>query len=170
MRRKGRIETLGKKPKIVIGVAIGVVVGLFIGVPIVLSFVAPGTVLKADANNNDITGVTQFFVVKDGSLYNIRFSLVNKDSAAVPSDANITFVAKTRSGDDDDVLYSRDFSIKSQDFQRYRFVTTGFPMVAYAWQLNVTDLDKYPSGDFPTAYLSVTLPNGRMFNASTSYF
>ena len=169
MRRKGRIETLGKKPKIVIGVAIGVVVGLFIGVPIVLSFVAPGTVLKTDANNNDITGVTQFFVVKDGRLYNIRFSLVNKDSAAVPSDANVTFVAKTRSGDDD-VLYSRDFSIKSQDFQRYRFVTTGFPMVAYAWQLNVIDLDKYPSGDFPTAYLNVTLPNGRMFNASTSYF
>jgi len=157
---------LGKKLKLVIGVVIGVIVVLFIGVPIVLSFVAPGTMLEADANNN-ITGVTQFFVLKDGSFYNIRFSLVNKDSAAVPSDANVTFAAKTKSGVD--VLYSRDFSIKSQDFQRYRFVITGFPMVAYAWQLNATDLDKYPSGDFPTAYLNVTLPNGRMFNASTSY-
>jgi hypothetical protein len=158
---------LGKKLKIVIGVVIGVIVVLFIGVPIVLSFVAPGTVLKGDANN--ITGVTQFFVLKeDGSLYNVRFSLINKDSVAVPSDANVTFAAKTKSGDD--VLYSRDFSIKSQDFQRYRFVTTGFPMVAYAWQLNAKDLDKYSSGDFPIAYLNVTLPNGRMLNASTSYF
>jgi hypothetical protein len=157
---------LGKKLKIVIGIVIGVVV-LFIVVPIILTFVAPATVLNADSNN--ITGVTEFFVLKDGSVYNIRFSLVNKDGAAVPSDANVTFAAKTKSGDDD-VLYSRDFSIKSQDFQRYRFVTTGFPMVAYAWQLNATDLDKYPSGDFPTAYLNVTLPNGKMFNASTSYF
>jgi hypothetical protein len=157
---------LGKKLKIVIVVVIGVVVVLFIGVAIVLSFVAPGTVLEADSNNN-ITGVTQFFVLKDGSLYNVRFSLVNKDNAAVASNANVTFAAKTKSGDD--VLYSRNFSINSQDFQRYRFVITGFPMVAYAWQLNATDLDKYPSGDFPTAYLNVTLPDGRTFNASTSY-
>jgi hypothetical protein len=58
---------LGKKLKIVIGV---VVVVLFIGVPIVLSFVAPGSVLKADTNN--ITGVTQFFVLKeDGGLYTV---------------------------------------------------------------------------------------------------
>jgi hypothetical protein len=156
---------LDKKLKIVIVVVIGVVVVLFLGVTIVLSFVAPGTVLEADSNN--ITGVTQFFVLKDGSLYDVRFSLVNKDNAAVASNANVTFAAKTKSGDD--VLYSRNFSINSQDFQRYRFVITGFPMVAYAWQLNATDLDKYPSGDFPTAYLNVTLPDGRTFNASTSY-
>jgi hypothetical protein len=158
---------MGKKLKIIIVFVIGVVAVLFIGVAILLSFVAPGAVLEADSNN--ITGVTQFFVLKDGSLYNIRFSLVNKYSVAVPSDANVTFAAKTKSGGDD-VLYSRDFSINSQDFQRYRFVITGFPMVAYAWQLNATDLDKYPSGDFPTAYLNVTLPDGRTFNASTSYF
>jgi hypothetical protein len=141
---------------------------LFIAVPIVLSFVAPGSVLKAYANN--ITGVTQFFVLKeeDGGLYNVRFSLVNKDGAAVPSDANVTFAAKTKSGDN--VLYSKDFSVNTQDFQLYRFVITGFPMVAYAWQVNATDLDKYSSGDFPTAYLNITLPNGRMLNASTSYF
>jgi hypothetical protein len=144
-----------------------VVVVLFIGVPIVLSFVAPSSVLKADTNN--ITGVTQFFVLKeDGGLYKVRFSLVNKDGAAVPSDAKVTFAAKTKSGDD--VLCSKDFSVNTQDFQGYRFVITGFPMVAYAWQLNATDLDKYSSGDFPTAYLNVTLPNGRMLNASTSYF
>jgi hypothetical protein len=108
-------------------------------------------------------------VRKDCSLYNIRFSLVNKDGAAVPSNADVTFTAKTKSGEDD-VMYSREFSINSQDFQRYRFVITGFPMVAYAWQLNATDLDKYPSGDFPTAYLHVTLSDGRTFNTSTSYF
>jgi hypothetical protein len=158
---------MGKKLKIIIVFVIGVVAVLFIGVAILLSFVAPGAVLEADSNN--ITGVTQFFVLKDGSLYNIRFSLVNKYSVAVPSDANVTFAAKTKSGGDD-VLYSRDFSINSQDFQRFRFVITGFPMVAYAWQLNATDLDKYSSGDFPTAYLNVTLPDGRTFNASTSYF
>ena len=156
---------MDKKLKVVIGAVIGVVVTLFMGVPIVLSFVSPGTVLEANPNN--ITGVTQFLVLKDGILYNIRFSLVNKDSAAIPSDANVTFAVKTKSGDN--VLYSRDFSINSQDFQRYRFVITGYPMVAYAWQLNATDLDKYPSGDFPAAFLNVTLPNGRMLNASTSY-
>jgi len=58
---------LDKKLKIIIVVVIGVVVVLFLGVTIVLSFVAPGTVLEADSNNN-ITGVTQFFVLKDGSL------------------------------------------------------------------------------------------------------
>jgi hypothetical protein len=158
---------MGKKLKIIIVFVIGAVAVLFIGVAILLSFVAPGAVLEADSNN--ITGVTQFFVLKDGSLYNIRFSLVNKYSVAVPSDANVTFAAKTKSGRDD-ALYSRDFSINSQDFQRYRFVITGFPMVAYVWQLNATDLDKYPSGDFPTAYLNVTLPDGRTFNASTLYF
>ena len=158
-----------RKLKIAIVVIIGVVVVvLFIGLAIVLAFVAPGAVVEADSNNN-ITGVTQFFVLKEGSLYHIRFSLVNKDNVAVPSDANVTFAAKIKSGGDD-VLYSRNFSINSQDFQKYRFVTTGFPMVAYAWQLNATDLDKYPSGDFPTAYLNVTLPDGRTFNASTSYF
>jgi hypothetical protein len=159
---------VSKNLKIVIVVVIGIVVVLFIGILIVLSFVAPSTVLKADATNNNITGVIQFFVLKDGSLYNIRFSLVNKDSTAVPSDAKVTFATKVKSGDD--ILYSRDFSINSQDFQRHRFVITGFPMVAYAWQLNATDLDKYPSGDFPTAYVNVTLPDGRMFNTSTSYF
>jgi len=158
---------MGKKLKIIIVFVIGVVAVLFIGVAILLSFVAPGAVLEADSNN--ITGVTQFFVLKDGSLYNIRFSLVNKYSVAVPSDANVTFAAKTKSGGDN-VLYSRDFTINSQDFQRYRFVITGFPMVAYAWQLNATDLDKYPSGEFPTAYVNVILPDGRTFNASTSYF
>jgi hypothetical protein len=159
---------LRRKLKIAIVVVIGVVVVvLFIGLAIVLAFVAPGAVVEADSN--DITGVTQFFVLKEGSLYHIRFSLVNKDSAAVPSNANVTFAAKTKSGGDN-VLYSRDFAIHSQDFQRYRFVITGFPMVAYAWQLNATDLDEYPSGDFPMAYLNVTLPDGRIFNAFTSYF
>jgi hypothetical protein len=58
---------LDKKLKIVIVVVIGVVVVLFLGVTIVLSFVAPGTVLEAEPNNN-ITGVTQFLVLKDGSF------------------------------------------------------------------------------------------------------
>ncbi len=74
---------MGKKLKIIIVFVIGVVVVLFIGVAFVLSFVAPGAVLEADSNNN-ITGVTQFFVLKDGSLYHIRFSLVNKDGVCCP--------------------------------------------------------------------------------------
>lgn len=60
------------------------------------------------------------------SLYDVRFSLVNKDNAAIASNANVTFAVKTKSGDD--VLYSRNFSINSQDFQRYRFVITGFQL------------------------------------------
>ena len=55
------------RAKIIIVFVIGVVVVLFIGVAFVLSFVAPGAVLKADSNNN-ITGVTQFFVLRTEPL------------------------------------------------------------------------------------------------------
>jgi hypothetical protein len=62
---------LGKKLKIVIDIVIGTVVVAFMAVPIVQSFVSPGTVLEADPDN--ITGVKQFLVLKDGSLYNIEY-------------------------------------------------------------------------------------------------
>ena len=87
---------MDKKLKIVIVVVIGVVVVLFLVVTIVLSFVAPGTVLEVDSNNN-ITGVTKFFVLNHGILYDILFSLLNKDNTAVASNANVTFAAKTKS-------------------------------------------------------------------------
>jgi hypothetical protein len=112
-------------------------------------------------------------VLKDGSLYKIRFSLSDKDnSGIVTSDANVSFTAKTNNNNNytsSHVLYRKDFSIKSEQFQTYAIVLTGAPIVAYTWQLNATDLQAQP-GQFPMAYLNVTLPNGRMLNASTSYF
>ncbi len=50
---------------------IGTVVVAFMAVPIVQSFVSPATVLEADPYN--ITGVKQFPVLKDSSLYNIEY-------------------------------------------------------------------------------------------------
>jgi hypothetical protein len=156
---------MGKKVKIIIVVVI-VVVFLFIGLPIILLYVSPGTVLKTDPNN--ITGVSQFYVLKDGSVYNVRFSLVNNQSSVVTSDAHVSFAAKTKSGD---VFYIREFDVKSGDFQTYNLVLTGAPITAYAWQItNGTQLSSYQSsGGPPTAYLNVTLPNGKMFRASTTY-
>jgi hypothetical protein len=157
-----------KQIKIVIAAVVGLTT-LVVGVPIAASFIAPGTVYKTDPDK--ITSITQFHVLKDGSFYKIRFSLSDKDnSGVVTSDANVSFTAKTNNNNTSShILYRKDFSIKSEQFQTYAIVLTGAPIVAYTWQLNATDLQAQP-GQFPMAYLNVTLPNGRMLNASTSYF
>jgi hypothetical protein len=158
-----------KQIKIVIAAVVGLAT-LVVGVPIAASFIAPGIVYKTDPDK--ITSITQFHVLKDGSLYKIRFSLSDKDnSGIVTSDANVSFTAKTNNNNNTSsyILYRKDFSIKSEQFQTYAIVLTGAPIVAYTWQLNATDLQAQP-GQFPMAYLNVTLPNGRMLNASTSYF
>ena len=61
-----------KQIKIVIAAVVGLAT-LVVGVPIAASFIAPGIVYKTDPDK--ITSITQFHVLKDGSLYKIRFSL-----------------------------------------------------------------------------------------------
>jgi hypothetical protein len=153
---------LGKKLKIAGAVIGGIIILIIIGV--VASFVAPGSVYKTDPSK--ITGVTQFFVLKDGSLYKARFSLTDKDNNIVTSDGKVSFDAKTDTGL---ALYHTDFNVKSEDFKTYSLVLTGAPVIAYAWQINGQSLT-HPSNVFPKAYLTVTLPNGKSFNADTSFF
>jgi hypothetical protein len=152
---------LGKKLKI-LGAVIGGIILLII-IAVVASFLAPGSVYKTDPNK--ITGITQFFVIKDGSLYRSRFSLIDSNNGIATSDAKVSFTAKTESGT---TLYHTDFNIKSEDFKTYSLVLTGAPIVAYAWQINRESLAHSPT-DFPKAYLTVTLPNGKSFNADTSF-
>jgi hypothetical protein len=140
---------LGKKLKIV-GAVIGSIVLLII-IGVVASFVAPGSVFKTDPNK--ITGITQFYVIKDGSLYKARFSLTDKDNGIVTSDAKVSFDAKTDSG----ISFY------------HTYMLTGAPVVAYAWQINGQSL-AHPSNVFPKAYLTVTLPNRKSFNADSSFF
>jgi hypothetical protein len=83
MRRRARTKTLGKKLKIVIGVVIGTIIVAFMAVPIVQSFVSPGTVLEADPDN--ITGVKQFLVLKMAAFTTLSISGIHIDHQALPA-------------------------------------------------------------------------------------
>jgi hypothetical protein len=78
----------------------------------------------------------------------------------------VNFDAKTDTGV---TLYHTGFNIKSDDFKTYSLVLTGAPIVAYAWQIIGQSL-AHPPTVFPKAYLTVTLPDGKSFNADTSFF
>jgi zinc-ribbon domain len=176
----------GKKLKIVVGIVLGVIF-VFIGLPLILMFGAPGAI---PSNPDNITGVSQFFVIRDGNLYNVRFSLVDRNQSVVTSDANATFTVKSQTGA---TLYERAFAIKSTDFQTYQLVLTGAPIVAHAFQINSSEIAPQeaaatltrngtssggggttttPTLDsgMKTAYLTVTLPNGKSFTAQTTFF
>lgn len=133
---------------------------LLVSVGVGALFFAPSRTLRS--NLDRISGVSQYFVFKDGSQYIARFSLVNNDNSWATSDAIATFVIKLDNGTE---LYSRQYNVLSTDFQTYQ-LPTGQPVVAYAWQINASDLH-YGDLDFPKAFLSVTLPNGKTFNAET---
>jgi hypothetical protein len=150
-------ETLvGKKLKITIIVVVAVVA------IIVIAGLASTPYINRDVNS--IAGVSQFVVLKDGSLYKARFSLVDQDNYVSASDANVKFSIRDSSGND---LYSRAFNIGSYDFEEYKLLLTGAPIIAYAWQFNQGDV-RGSSDSFKTSYLTVSLPNGKVFDAQTS--
>ena len=63
---------MGKKTKIIIGVRCSLVI---IGIPLIVLYLAPGA-MPADADS--MTGISQFVVLSEGNLYNVRFSLDNQ--------------------------------------------------------------------------------------------
>jgi hypothetical protein len=150
---------MGKKLKIVIVVVV-VIVGLFI-----VGALASGPYVNTDVAS--IAGVTQFIAMKDGSLYKMRFSLVDNDNVASASDADIVFVIKNSAGR---TLYSSNFHIIASDFQQYQLILTGAPVYAYAWQVGSGDIPSLSSGEVHDAFLLVKLPDGRVFDAKTSLF
>jgi hypothetical protein len=147
---------LGKKLKITLIVVV-VIVGL-----IILLGLASTPYINRDVNS--IVGLTQFYVIKDGGLYKMRFSLLDKDNAAAASDADVVFAIRDSSHNN---LYSTAFHISSYDFKEYALILTGSPIIAYAWQINAGDVRTF-SDSVKTAVLTVTLPNGKVFNAQTS--
>lgn len=141
----------------------GIVAGLIIllvtlGVSSI--FISTG---KVNTNPDDVIGISQYFVQRDENLYNIRFSLTDKDSLWVISDASVEFVVKD---DDGDILYSENFDIKSEDYKTFHLVLSGAPVIAYSWNIDGAKLNR-GSLAFHTAYLTVTLPNGKSFTAET---
>ncbi|MDQ4067394.1 MAG: hypothetical protein M3114_07390 [Thermoproteota archaeon] len=164
---------MGKKAKIVIGVVLGVIF-VFIGIPLILFFFAPGAI---PADPDRITGISQYFVLRDGSLYKARFSLVDANNAVVTSDAAVKWVVKADAAYGQE-LYRQEFNIKSIDFQTYQLVLTGAPVVAYSWQIDGNSFpEQFSSASSSTGLprakvgiLEVTLPNGKNFTADTTFY
>ena len=119
-----------------------------------------------NTNVQEIAGINQFIAIKDGSMYNFRFSLVDNDNAYAASNANVSFgiMDKNTGG----FVYVKHFPVSTDDFKQYNLVLTGAPVHAYAWQINQTSLPSLNSGGLYDALLEVVLPDGREFKAQTS--
>lgn len=177
--------------KKIVGIALAVIVGFFVIVIVAASTVPAGTMYKA-TSSDQITGVSQFVVLKDGSLYKARFSFIDRNERPVTSDANVTFAAMTQANQ---TIYERAFNVKAEQFQQYHLVLTGAPILAYAWQIDGGEMTAqaqsvtntatttrnatagcgtvitpvFDSG-MKTGVLTVTLPNGKTFVAETTFF
>ncbi len=116
----------------------------------------------------------------EGSLYRIRFSLVDANDVVATSNAKVSFAMLVDATNQ--TLYSRTFDIKSTDFQTYQLVLTGAPIVAYSWQVDSSEIARPQSvtnnnnqttsldNTMKTALLTVTLPNGKTFTTDTTFF
>lgn len=127
-------------------------------IPIVIigSLVLIGLLSMPYINKNvdDIAGVSQFVVYKDGSLTKFRFSMVDDNGYAAASDARVVLNTPK---------WKYNFTIDADEFQQYKLQLTGQPLIAYAWQ----DSKDQGSGD---VFLAVTLPNGKVFYAKDYLF
>lgn len=137
---------------------------IIIPIVIVGLFVIGGLLSMPYINTNveAISGVTQFYILEDGSLTKIRFSLIDNEGYVAASDANVSFVVTSESGRE---LYRDEFSVKASDFQQYQLQMTGQPIFAYAWQIPELIEADGDSLSLDTALLTVTLPNGKVFTA-----
>lgn len=115
-------------------------------------------------NANNIIGISEFVVVQQGSVYQAHFSLTGTHAEQLSSDAKVSFVVKR---DDGSTVYSQNLDVKQSDFQTYQLRLTGASFLAYLWQF---DGQKIPHGQYEIlkAYLTVTLPNGKTYQADTS--
>jgi hypothetical protein len=115
---------LGKLKKIGMGVGL-TVLGFFVLAIIVGVTYHPSTTQSTQNNlsssidqakideANKVTGVTNFEIIKLGSLYQARFSLVDANSAQVASDTKVTLQVKQ---DDGTVVYSQSFDVHDNEF------------------------------------------------------
>lgn len=149
------------------GKKIGIIIGsIIIGIIIIVAIAEYASLpYSYEAKPDEILGITNFLVLKEGSFYTARFILVDRENVYVTSNANVKFAVKT----EDKMLYSDEFNIRASDFKPYKFVFTGQPFVAYVWNIE-GDKIQYDDLDFPEATLTVTLPNNKSFTAKTTVF
>jgi hypothetical protein len=132
---------------------------IIIVVPIVVVFVfliaVVGSQPYVNKNIDEIAGLTQFHVIKDGTITKLRFSFVDDQGYVAASDATVHVKI---------YAYDQEFSISANDFKQYRLQLTGQPLIAYAWQTTERiGRDTYVQSN-------VTLPNGKQFTASDRVF
>lgn len=156
----------GSSKKKIVGVVVGIVVAFFVIIAIAAASVPPGTLHQTDPEN--IQGISQFVVLEQGSNIAARFSLNTPENVYATSDASVQFRIVSGSGTE---LYSQNFDIKASDFAQYELRLTGQPLIAYAWFLDAPP-SRFESSslDLPEAFITVTLPNGKSFNAKTTLF
>lgn len=167
---------MGKLKKIGKGIAIAV--GAFFALIVIVGVTANLTNTHSSNQNNSanvvdqskidnankIIGISEFYVAQVGSVYQAHFSLTGEHAEQLSSDAKVVFVVKR---DDGSIVYSQNFDASQDDFKTYQRVITGAEFNAYLWQF---DAQKIPHGQYELlkAYLTVTLPNGKTYNADTS--
>jgi hypothetical protein len=165
-----------KAKKVVKG--IGISIGVFFALIIIVGVIASTTNHSTNSstnqsidqakidNANKITGVTNFLILKEGSLYQARFSLVDANNDQMASDANVTVQVKR---DDGSLVYSQNFTVSQDDFKTYQLQLTGTQFLAYAWQIDASNL-QHSDLEVLKGYLTVTLPNGKTYSTDTSVF
>jgi len=129
----------------------------------------------------DVFGLTNFVVLKDGTLYKVRFTLVDRDGYAIYRDGNVLFqiYEKSSSFNKDfeletelTLLYEHAFDIKASDFAEYKLALTGQPVYAYAWQFKASDIKEPKESDISTglAVIEFTAPDGEKFKTEEMIF
>ena len=142
--------------KIVLVVVIG-----FIGI-LFLAALLSGPYVNHDVEA--INGIDNFVVLEQGSQYIARFSLVDTDFAPAASDVNVHFSVAG---------WEQNFNVTQAEFGQYQLQLTGQQFTAYAWTLPdeiKAALHEGESYDSDTAYITVTLPDGRQFDAEETVF
>jgi hypothetical protein len=173
---------------------IWILVGIFgfLGTMIVIGLASSGPTAIEEVTNDkepetkmitktDVFGLTGFVVLKDGTLYKARFTLVDKDNYALYRDGHVLFQIYEKSSifnkdfeleTKQTLLYERSFEVKASDFAEYKLALTGQPIYAYAWQFKVSDVKEPKESDISmgVAVIEFTTPDGETFKAEETVF
>lgn len=114
-----------------------------------------------------IEGLTDFHVLKDGTMYMMRFSLIDKNGYAAASDAIVVFGIYDKNLGN--INYRDVFGVNASDFGEYKLALTGQPFIAYVWQEPESQIEKdhYCNKE---AKISVMLPDGRAFETEDTIY
>lgn len=170
-------KKMGKWKKV--GIIASIVVVAWVTINLSIYYSNPQVKAKVDTiansvgqtNPNDIIGIVDFAMYRDGSIYRVDFGLSDKDLNMVASDAKVSFMVRNYTfgefanniennkitKDNGHLVYSKDFNIRATDFKEYG---TG---QEYRW---VIDGQELKDVGLYSVILTVTLPNGKSFTAT----